>query len=310
MIVTLRQMRRELREHVARQTGEPVEFCPPEREAELLPRADILIGDMRLSERQLELASRVRWFFCVSAGVERLPFAALARRGVLVTNASGIHGSPMAEHALMLMLVFRRRLLEYRANQRKKVWKRLVPGELRGAVLCVVGAGSIGREVARRARDFGMRTVGIRRRPVPLPEFDAVYPTADLHSAVGQADFVLLLTPLTEETRGLMGAAEFSAMRPDAVFLNLSRGGAVDEPALIAALRAGAIAGAGLDVFSSEPLGPDSPLWEMENVIVTPHVAGVTAHYMENAMTLFLRNFTDLREGRIPANRVDLRRQY
>lgn len=310
MIVTLVKMRRELREEIAQKTGEPVEACPPEREEELLPRADIMIGSMRLTERQLALAGRLRWFYCVSAGVERLPFAALARREVLVTNASGIHASPMAEHALMMMLAFRRRLLEYRASQRRKEWSRLIPGELRGAVLCVVGTGSIGRETARRARVFGMRVTGVRRSPRPMDEFDAVYGLPDLPRALGEADFVLLLTPLTDETRGLMGAAEFAAMKQEAVFLNLSRGGTVDEPALVAALRAGHIAGAGLDVFAREPLGPDSSLWRMENVILTPHIAGITDHYMESAAELFLRNYQELRAGDTPRNRVDLGRQY
>lgn len=310
MIVTLVKMRRELREEIARKTGEPVEACPPEREEELLPMADIIIGDMRLTERQLALAGRLRWFYCVSAGVERLPFAALARREVLVTNASGIHASPMAEHALMMMLAFRRRLLEYRASQRRKEWSRLIPGELRGAVLCVVGTGSIGRETARRARAFGMRVTGVRRSPRPMEEFDAVAGLTDLRRALGEADFVLLLTPLTDKTRGLMGAAEFAAMKREAVFLNLSRGGTVDEPALIDALRAGQIAGAGLDVFAREPLGPDSPLWGMENVILTPHIAGITDHYMKSVAELFLQNYKELRAGEVPRNRVDLGRQY
>lgn len=311
MIVSLVDMSRELRDRIARETGETVAVCRSGEEERVLPQAEIMIGHMNPGQRRLELARRLRWYFCISAGVEKLPFAYLREHGITVTNSSGMHGPQMSEHALGMMIAFSRGLLRSVHNQRRHVWERdMMLGQLAGSTLCVVGAGSIGQATARRARAFDMKVIGLRRHPGPVEFFDEIGGMDRLHEALGLADYVLLLTPLTRETRGLMGAAEFAAMKKSAVFLNLSRGGTVDEEALTAALRDGVIAGAGLDVFGQEPLDPASPLWNMENVLITPHVAGILPHYVELAADVFIRSYDSYRRGEPLPNRVDLAGGY
>ena len=311
MIVSLVDMSRELRDRIARETGETVAVCRSGEEERVLPQAEIMIGHMNPGQRRLELARRLRWYFCISAGVEKLPFAYLREHGITVTNSSGMHGPQMSEHALGMMIAFSRGLLRSVHNQRRHVWERdMMLGQLAGSTLCVVGAGSIGQATARRARAFDMKVIGLRRHPGPVEFFDEIGGMDRLHEALGLADYVLLLTPLTRETRGLMGAAEFAAMKKSAVFLNLSRGGTVDEEALTAALRDGVIAGAGLDVFGQEPLDPASPLWDMENVLITPHVAGILPHYVELAADVFIRSYDSYRRGEPLPNRVDLAGGY
>ena len=311
MIVSLVKLEKELQDRIARETGEPVVVCRSAEEEGVLPQADILIGDMNPDRRRLALAERLRWYFCISAGVEKLPFAYLRERGILVTNASGIHGPQMSEHALGMMIAFSRGLLRAVHSQRRHKWNRhMTLGQLAGSTLCVVGAGSIGQATAHRAKAFGMKVIGLKRHPGPVDDFDEIGGMDRLHEALGRADYVLLLTPLTQETRRLMGAAEFAAMKRTAVFLNLSRGGTVDEDALTAALRDGVIAGAGLDVFGQEPLASDSPLWDMENVLITPHVAGILPQYMELAADCFIRSCGRYRRGEPLPNRVDLSGGY
>lgn len=312
MIVSLVDMERELLDRIARETGETVAVCRRGEEERLLPLAEILIGHTNPGQRRLELARRLRWYFCISAGVEKIPFDYFREHGITVTNSSGIHGPQMSEHALGMMIAFSRGLLRSVHNQRRHVWERdgRMLGQLAGSTLCIVGAGHIGQATARRARAFDMKVIGLKRHPGPLEYFDEIGGMDRLHEALGLADYVLLLTPLTRETRGLMGVAEFAAMKKSAVFLNLSRGGTVDEPALIAALRDDVIAGAGLDVFGQEPLDPASPLWDMENVLITPHIAGVLPNYMELAAGAFIRGYGRYRRGEPLPNRVDLAGGY
>lgn len=280
--------------------------------ADLLPEADQLIADERLPEETLARCGKLKWLYSLSAGVEHLPFGALRAKGVFVSNASGIHGTQMAEQTLGVMILFSRQLHRALAFQRRKVWGRpqLAVGELAGRTLCVIGTGAIGREIARKAKAFDMRVTGLRRHPAPLPDFDAVLGMDAFHAALAEADYVVLVTPLTNETYHLMDAAAFACMKKTAVFLNVSRGDTVDEAALVEALRSGVIAGAGLDVFHEEPLPAASPLWEMENVVVTPHSAGLVPDYFDRAAALFIRNFIDLRAGRPVPNAVDLTLQY
>lgn len=291
------------------ETGETVEAAAQPTE-EQLAHAQVYLTQT-MDEETLARCQSLRLLFTLSAGVERLPFAALAARGVAVANASGVHPQQMSEQILGVMLGFSRALFTARDRQARREWNRHVSvGALAGAVLLVVGTGRIGRAVAARAAAFGMRVRGIRRTPAPLPEFETVRPLSALPEELPQADYVVLLTPLTDETRGLFDARLFACMKKSAVFINYARGGEVDESALIEALQSGRIAGAGLDVFAVEPLPEESPLWGMPNVFITSHSAGFVPGYMERALELFLQNWRAWRAHEPLPTGVQLTRGY
>jgi D-2-hydroxyacid dehydrogenase (NADP+) len=276
-----------------------------------LEQADIIIAH-KLTPEQLAMAKRLQWLHVLSAGVDHLPLDKLAENGIVVTNSSGIHAIPMAEQILGMMLMFARRLhLELR-QQMRRTWLRGMQGldELYGKTLGVVGAGRIGQEVARKAKAFDMRVIGVRQRVKPMPWFDEVVPSNQLHDVLAESDYVLLLLPLTEATRHLIGEAELRQMRPSAVLMNFGRGDVVDESALIRALQTGEIAGAALDVFHEEPLPPDSPLWDFENVLISPHKSGISGMYYRRALACFLDNFHAWRAGQPLPNQVDPVRGY
>jgi phosphoglycerate dehydrogenase-like enzyme len=221
----------------------------------------------------LPRAAKLRWAQNMGAGVERLMLPELPRR-VKVTRVAGIFGPWMAEYVLGWCLWLTQRSELFRAQQRERRWRQVDPLRLHGASLCVVGLGDIGRTIARAARGFGMRVVGVNRSGRKIAEADQVYTTRDLRKAVAGADFVALTTPLTEATRRLIGAAELAAMRPSAWLINIARGPVVDEAALLDALRRKRLGGAVLDVFDEEPLPQSHPLWGLDNVVITPHISG------------------------------------
>lgn len=312
MIPSLIPLERKYTDYFENGTGERIVNLTDRAGAEkLLPGAEILVSFPRIPEGYLDMAKNLKWIYIMSAGVNGLPFAELIRRNISVTNASGIHAEQMSEHAMGVMIMFSRRLdLNYRMQLRKK-WLRVEDAdELTGKSLCVVGAGTIGRELARKAGAFGMNVTGLKRNPSPVPFFDEILGMDRLHDALAKADYVVLLTPLTRETYRLFGEQEFASMKKSAVFLNLSRGDTVDETALIAALRGGTIRGAGLDVFHNEPLEPESPFWNLDNVILTPHNSGLSRHYFQRAVELFAQSYRCFRNGLELPNRVDLVKQY
>ncbi len=253
----------------------------------------------------------LKWVFSLSAGVENTPFEELKRREIILTNTRGIHGPQISEQVIGMMISFSRRLALARDYQFRKRWSQALPvDELTGKKLLIIGAGSIGTEIARKAAAFDMHITGIKKNPSNLDNFESVEGIENLHKNLKEADYVVLITPLTDETFHLMGKKEFSSMKKEAYFINISRGDTVDETALIEALRTKAIAGAGLDVFHTEPLPADSPLWEMENVIITPHNSGITPYYMDRAAEIFLKGLALFRDGKTPPNLIDLSRKY
>ena len=218
-------------------------------------------------------AKRLRWIQCMGAGVERLLVPELPA-GVRVTRAAGIFGPWMAEYTLGWCLWVTQRMDGFRASQRQRRWAPVDPVPLRGQTLCVVGLGDIGRTIAKLARALGMQVIGVTRSGRASRDALRVYRTKALRAALPRADFVALTLPLSDETRGLLGPAELAAMKPTAWLLNLARGPIVDEAALLEALRGRRIGGAVLDVFDTEPLPADHPLWGLDNVVVTPHISG------------------------------------
>jgi phosphoglycerate dehydrogenase-like enzyme len=236
----------------------------------------------------------------------------MAARGIVLTNASGVHAFPISETILAMMLAFARKLHLSIRHQEQRAWKSVGPlGEIHGQTMGVIGVGAIGEETARLGKAFGMKVLGVRRSGAPSPHVDRMYGQDGLDEVLQQSDYVIVTLPLTPETRHLIGQREFMRMKASAYFINIGRGGTVHTEALLDALREGRIAGAGLDVFEQEPLPAASPLWEQENVIITPHNSGATVYYDDRAADIFLANLKAyLHNGRPSINVVDFNKNY
>jgi glyoxylate/hydroxypyruvate reductase A len=217
------------------------------------------------------------------------------------TTASGVHARPLAEFCIMVILAFHKKLLVSLRDQRAHRWDRFAAGELDGQTLVIVGVGRIGKEIARLAKAFGMRVIGVKRSVAGVDpgrlNLDALYGPDELHHALKEAQNLVLIVPGTSETAGMIGALELALLPKGAVFINIGRGSLVDEPALIETLRSGRLSGAGLDVFATEPLPPDSPLWDMENVICVAHSASTAYRENERITDLFCRNLRRYLDG-------------
>lgn len=249
----------------------------------------------------------LRWVQALTTGVDHLVGLPTLRPEVLVTNGRGIHGPQMSEMAFLHMMALWRDVPAMMANQRAHRWDRWPQKLLLGKTVVLLGIGAISEELARRCQAFGMRVVGVSDARADAPGFDAVLPRARLREAAAMADALVVLVPLTPATRRLVDAGVLAAMKPDAILVNLARGPVVDEAALIDALRAGRIAGAGLDVFEVEPLPADSPLWDMPNVVVTPRVGGMSDTYARQALPLVEDNLRAFLAGDLDRlrNRVE-----
>ncbi|MFB3812751.1 MAG: D-2-hydroxyacid dehydrogenase [Terriglobales bacterium] len=277
-----------------------------------LPVADAMIT-WSLRPEQFACARRLRWIHSTAAAVHALLIPEIVASDVVVTNASSVHGPVVAEHAMAMILALARRLPSAMRYQQKRVWGQEMlwnehprPRELGGACLGLVGVGAIGGAIARLAAAFEMRLVAVREHPERGLDFLANWRNDTWHGearvvgfdaldeVVGAADYLVLAAPLTPRTRRLITADRLRQMKPDACLINVSRGALVDENAMIQVLREGSIGGAALDVFEREPLPADSPLWELPNVLITPHSAGFTERMWERHYALYsgeLRRF-------------------
>lgn len=273
---------------------------------ELLARvgeADVVVVSGLWDNALLAQAPRLRFVQSVSAGVDRYDLAAFRQAGVHLASGQGTNAIAVSEHGLALMLAITRHIPQACANQARHHWRGMIAHipdreeELAGKTAVVVGLGGIGGRLARLARAFGMTVIGLRRDPAAGGEADSVRAMADLKAVLPQADFVVLTCPLTPETHGLIDAAALSLMKPTARLVNLARGQVVDEPALIAALRAGTIAGAALDCVAEEPLSATSPLWDMANVLITPHTGGETQQCEDRVLDILEENLGRLQRG-------------
>ncbi|GAA0527410.1 Phosphoglycerate dehydrogenase [Halorubrum aquaticum] len=257
---------------------------------EYVAEATVVAGGT-VTDEDLAIAENLRLFACNAAGVDHLPLEDLADRGVAVTNASGVHGPNIAEHVLGWVLTFVRRLDEGIRRQERREWRRFQSfTELAGSTVTVVGLGSIGEAIVERFEGFDVETVGVRHTPEKEGPTDEVYGYDDLQEALVRTDVLVLSCPLTETTEGLIGEAEFDALPTDAIVVNIARGGVVDTPALVSALKSGAIHGAALDVTDPEPLPTDHDLWGFGNVLLTPHVSGHTPKYWERRADILVEN--------------------
>ena len=253
-------------------------------------------------------APRMAWQQVMGAGVDWV-FVPELPPSVVVTRAPGVFGAWMSEYVLGWCLWVTQRMETYRAAQREQRWRgELLPARLRGATLALVGMGDIGGTIARAAAAMGMNVIGVSRSGRPVPVVKRVYRVGHLHRALAAADFVVLVVPLTSETRGLIDAKALAMMRPSAWLLNIGRGALVDEAALLEALRARRIAGAVLDVFPKEPLPPEHPFWRLDNAVITPHISGPSTP--DELAPIFNDNLARWMAGRPLRHVVDRRRGY
>jgi len=261
----------------------------------------------------LELAPQLEWIHTRYAGLDRALFPALVEHPVPVTNGSGVFSQSLGEFAMLGALYFAKdvpRLLKAKAARR---WDIFDCDEVRKQTMGIVGYGDIGRAVARRAKALGMRVLALRRNTAPRPgdEYvDQLFSSSALLEMLPQCDYVVAAAPLTRETQGMIGAGEFAAMKRDAIIMNIGRGPVIDESAMIEALRSGRIRGAALDVFEVEPLPAESPLWEMENVLLSPHCTDHTRDWLADAANFFAEQLGRWRAGEPLKNIVDKKAGY
>ncbi|WP_435073527.1 D-2-hydroxyacid dehydrogenase [Halorubrum sp. HHNYT27] len=276
-------------------------------EVSVVDEAGIADCDAVVTRNYFESLRGVDWIHATQAGVDRFPLQTLDDEGVTLTNSTGIHGQSVGETVAGYLLAFARRLHKHISNATERKWERPAWDEaftLPGTTACIVGTGTIGSGVATILSGLGVESIGVRRSADPLPEFERMYAVDDLHEAIGSADFVIVTVPLTDATRNLFDATAFEVMRDQAYFVNVARGAVVDESALVDALANRDIAGAALDVFETEPLPKKSPLWHMDDVIVTPHSAAYTRDYYRDMGDIVRENVGRLQQGKELINQV------
>jgi phosphoglycerate dehydrogenase-like enzyme len=254
-------------------------------------------------------ASKLKWVQATQAGIDALEGSGVLESQVLLTTASGIHATPVGEYVLTAMLALAKQVTRLVEGKQGKRWDRFNLSELHGKTVGIVGLGNIGHAVARLCKAFDMRVIAVRRSAIaeqlPTPDVDEVRAKEALRWLLQESDFVVLCVPLTSETTYLIGAEELEAMKPSAYLINVARGSVVEEKALIAALKEGRIAGAGLDVFTQEPLPPESELWELPNVFLSAHIAGLSEQYDTRVTQLFCENLRRYLAGQELLNLVD-----
>ena len=270
-----------------------------------IAEADVLVISGLWRDALLERASRLCFIQSIGAGTDQFGRAALQHRGIRLASARGVNAAAVSQHAMALILALARRLPEARDNQQKRVWRGMIgdlsarEDELGGKTFLIVGLGDIGGRLARVAKAFDMRVIGLRRDPANgAGAADAVRGMGELKMLLPEADFVALTCPLVKETENLIDTAALARMKPSAFLINVARGRCVDEAALVQALTEGRIAGAALDVTVEEPLAPASPLWGLDNALITPHTAGETRRYEDNVLDILEDNLDRLWQGK------------
>jgi glyoxylate/hydroxypyruvate reductase A len=277
-----------------------------EQVKERLPQAEVLFA-WEFPMETLPLATRLRWFQVMGAGLERLAGSAVPG-GVVVTNMKGIFGVAMAEYALAYMLAHSQQIRRVTLQQDERRWEQFEPQLLAGQTAGVIGLGSIGRQVARRCAEFAMRVIGVNRGGAPVAGVDVTYAVAEIERFLPECDYLISVVPQTGETTGLLSGERLRLLKPSCFYINMGRGNIVDLDALVEALGAGRLAGAALDVFPTEPLPPEHPIWAAPNTFITPHISGVNRP--DDVTRVFLDNLTRYLNGEPLENIVDLRRGY
>lgn len=278
-----------------------------------LPETEILVtyGE-DLNKEHIDQAAHLKWIMVLSAGMDEMPLQEIANRKILVTNARGIHKTPMSEYVIAMLLQVYRQSKTLIKHEMQHEWNRSVPmQEISGRTMLIVGAGAIGQEVARLAKAFRMNTIGISRSGSAGVYFDETYSIDNLEQLLTRADFLISVLPSTPETRSLYTYEHFKRLPNHAIFLNMGRGDVVADEVILKAVRNQQILHAVLDVFDQEPLPPSHPFWGEERITVTPHLSGVSAKYLERALAIFTNNLQCyLAENDSYLNKIDPNRGY
>jgi phosphoglycerate dehydrogenase-like enzyme len=281
------------------------EFFASQDELEARIDEPEIVAARDLSPAALARARNLKWFQTFAAGPDVQLYPEMVESPVLLTCAKGNGAVPLAEHAVLLMLMLNKQALRFIDQQRERRWQNFTHGELNGQTCGIVGLGNSGLDLAHKAHAFHMHVLGIRRTPTPTPEVDELYTHDRLEEFCARSDFLVVTAPRTPETMGMIGEAELRAMKPTACVVNFSRGGIVEEGALLRALEEGWIAGAGIDVFVDEPLVPESPFWSAPNAIVTPHTGAVTGAMNARSIDILVENLRRYAAGEELFNIVD-----
>ena len=278
----------------------------------MLGRAEVVFDFPSGHFRDLEaVAPRLRWLQSTSAGIgQMVKRVGLDQTKITFTTASGVHARPLADFCLMAMLMFAKNYVWMDRDKKAKRWERYCGEELTGKTLAIVGVGRVGQEVARHGKRMDMRVNGMRRSSAPVPDIDKLFDRAELHAMLREADFLVLAAPHTSETEGIIGEAELAVMKPTAVLINIGRGALVDEDALVRALQQKRLAGAALDVLREEPPPQDSPLWDMPNVIISPHSASTVTQENARITEIFCDNLRRYLSGQPLRNVLDKQKLY
>jgi phosphoglycerate dehydrogenase-like enzyme len=274
-----------------------------------IPDADILIA-WKFPLEVLKTAKRLKWIQVTTAGVDHLLEAREALRDIVVTNTRGIHADIVADFAFAAILLLHWNFLSIFRDQQKKKWEKRYTDPLAGKTLGVIGVGAIGSEIARRGRSFHMSVLGVKRVPSPVEGVDKIFGPDQLPVVLTQSDFAVVTLPATPETLQIIGEKELRLMKKTAFLINVSRGTVLRESSLLKALQEKWIAGASLDVFEREPLPGESPLWSLENVMITPHISGDLKDYPERVTEIFCENFLWWKAGKPLTRAVDLAKGY
>ncbi len=275
-----------------------------EQTLERIPNADVLVVSGFWNNGLLDAAKKLRFIQSIGAGYDQFPLDELRRRGIRLASARGVNSNAVSEHAMSMVLALTRHIHTGRDNQSKHVWRGMISDlskredELGGKTMLIIGLGTIGSRLARLAKAFDMRVIAVKRNVnVDGSAADEIHTPDDLPELLPQADFVTLACPLTPETADIINQRTLAMMKPSSYLINVARGGCVEETALLEALRSGGIAGAAIDHFKAEPLPSESPFWNMENVIITPHTGGETRMYEDNVIDILLENLGRLSRG-------------
>ena len=264
-----------------------------------------------ITEETLFHYPKLRWIQVMSAGIDHLPLQAMAGRGIALTNARGAHHIQMSEHIMWSILTIIRQGQISIHNQERKIWDTEVRiEEMYGKTVCIVGAGSIGEAVAKKCRAFGMNVCGITHSVKNHQAYDRIGMSNDLTAFLRMSDIVVVIVPLTSGTFGMFNSDLINEMKTGSYLVNVARGAVVDEPALVEALKTGKIRAAALDVFAQEPLPENSPFWGMENVVLTPHIAGRSPHYGARTFEIFTKNLSVYPDFELMPNHIEISRGY
>ena len=265
---------------------------------------EVIFG--RFNKEMFLASEKLRWVQVPSAGVDRYLYPEFLDSQVILTSSSGVHRMPISEMIFAMMLALAKRLHQFMRFQMEAKWNWLAPDEVAGKTIGILGLGNIGMETAWKAKCFGMKVLALKKKQIRRPSYvDEILGPEDLGRLLRESDYVAVTVPLTSETYHMISEEELRLMKPSAYVINIARGAVIDNKALIRALKEGWIAGAGLDVFEEEPLSEDSEFWRLENVVITPHVAGATPHYSDRAVKIFCGNLKRYLEGKPLVNAVD-----